>query len=454
MNVVNLFFEYRVILEILASVALFTYWMPRRNHLAIRFGGMAIILMLAVSFWGRIFPQNNTWMVTVRHFILFFIFAGIVLLLYEIHVSDALFYVTAAFVFQHLAYKIASLLQYVVFAEYDFARYGYDVERQSLETAIRNMWLYVLFAILVYALLSIVVAVPLNHARVTETRNFSVTCMMLSMLVCVNLFQGLFVRYGLETTDELYLLLMVFNIINCFFMLTLLVQMTRKWKSEKDNDMFQHMLYQQRERMKMSKEMIELINVKYHDMNKMISSWESRGPREELAELGKEINVYGLSVKTGNEALDILLAEKSLACDQKGVRLNCMIDGSALNFMHAVDVYALFGNAMDNAMEAVLKLDDPRQRYIGIRVANQSGMLMIRIENRYKVGPVYKNGVIQTSKKDKDYHGYGIRSMEMITEKYQGSMSVNVGGELFCVCILLPPGERKKDNVCGRMSGE
>ena len=70
------------------------------------------------------------------------------------------------------------------------------------------------------------------------------------------------------------------------------------------------------------------------------------------------ISIYDSMLKTGNEALDVIFAEKSLVCRKNDIKLNCMIDGAKLSFMENTDIYALFGNLMDNAIEAIEKLKD------------------------------------------------------------------------------------------------
>ena len=65
---------------------------------------------------------------------------------------------------------------------------------------------------------------------------------------------------------------------------------------------------------------------------------------------------YDALFSTGNQAIDAILNEKSLYCSQRGIALNCLVDGSAVGHMEYVDIYSLVGNIMDNAIEAVEKL--------------------------------------------------------------------------------------------------
>jgi len=88
------------------------------------------------------------------------------------------------------------------------------------------------------------------------------------------------------------------------------------------------------------------------------------------------------TVKTGNDALDTILTEKSLLGEREGIDLSCIADGKALSFMNPAEIYSLFGNAIENAMDAVTQLEDPEQRVVSLAVRRVAGMVSIHMENR------------------------------------------------------------------------
>ena len=110
--------------------------------------------------------------------------------------------------------------------------------------------------------------------------------------------------------------------------------------------------------------------------------------------------------------------------------------------MKPTDVYAMFGNALDNAMEAVEKMRDIERRYIGMKIWSDKGMVMIHIENCYDGELCLEGKLPRTTKRDTRYHGFGMKSIRMIVDKYDGDMSIHVG-ELFTISILIPiPADR------------
>ena len=161
----------------------------------------------------------------------------------------------------------------------------------------------------------------------------------------------------------------------------------------------------------MSKENIELINIKCHDIKNQIAMLGSHVPEDEIRDLEKAINIYDTALRTGNEALDVLLMEKFMLCENKNIRLDCMIWGEGLSFMKQSDIYSLFGNAIDNAIEAVDKLSDVEKRCISVKGRADKGMFVIHIENFYEGDISFDSGLPQTTKKDKRYHGFGMKSI-------------------------------------------
>ena len=105
--------------------------------------------------------------------------------------------------------------------------------------------------------------------------------------------------------------------------------------------------------------------------------------------------------------------------------------------MDPFDISILIGNALDNAVEAVMKFSEPDKRLIYITIEQVKHFVRIRIENTVAEIPAFENGIPKTTKKDTENHGYGMKSMETIVNKYDGSIVGKVNGEWFELQILL-----------------
>lgn len=192
----------------------------------------------------------------------------------------------------------------------------------------------------------------------------------------------------------------------------------------------------------MSRESIENINRKCHDLKHQIRALEQISDaerREQLRQTRKAIDFYDAVVKTGNEALDTLLTEKSITCQNRNIRLSCTVKTALLDKIGLVDLYTLLGNAIDNAIEGVEKLSEEK-RLISLTIKDMGQMLYIEVENYYDGTLSVEDGVLLTTKDDRENHGFGVRSIRMIAERYNGTVEIRTDGDLFSLQILMPVG--------------
>lgn len=207
-------------------------------------------------------------------------------------------------------------------------------------------------------------------------------------------------------------------------------------------DTLQNILEMQYKNYQLSQESIEIVNQKYHDLKHQITLLKaeanSKKSIEYLEEMERDIRSYEAQNKTGNKVLDAVLTSKSLYCQNHDIGLTCVADGTLLDFMAEMDISALFGNVLDNAIESVEKLDDKEKRLIHLSVAKQKNFLRIRSENYTEEKITFKNGMPVTTKKDKRFHGFGMKSIQSTVRKYGGSVTAGVRDNWFELRILIP----------------
>ena len=193
----------------------------------------------------------------------------------------------------------------------------------------------------------------------------------------------------------------------------------------------------------LAKENIDLINRKCHDLKhqmRALKNMEGTEARSQyVSELERSIQIYDAIVKTGNDALDTILTEKSLFCEANRILVNCVADGSRLDFINPVDLYAIFGNAMDNAIESVQGIRDPGRRVIDVLVYVKQQLLAISITNPIEGTPLqFEDGLPVTTKEKNGYHGFGLKSIRHTAEKYGGFVTVEARDGTFSLRILFP----------------
>lgn len=204
---------------------------------------------------------------------------------------------------------------------------------------------------------------------------------------------------------------------------------------ELERDIAARLRAEEKEKYSYDKAVIDMLNIKAHDIKHQIFSTADKTAE---AELRDAISSYENTIHTGNTALDAVLVRKSRLAEEKNIHLTCMADGEKLSFMSDIDIYSLFGNILENAIEATEKIENAEKRTISI-TAEQKGFFVSICAANYFVGSVKLNeGLPHTTKEDRLYHGFGLASIKLLTEKYGGDLSISVKDDMFTLDILFP----------------
>ena len=211
-----------------------------------------------------------------------------------------------------------------------------------------------------------------------------------------------------------------------------------------EKDTLRNIMDMQYKNYKLSKESIDIVNQKYHDLKHQINLLKTQAyvgkSTSYLEKMEREIRVYETQNKTGNQILDAVLTNKAMICQNKEIELKFIVDGGALSFMEDMDVSALFGNMLDNAIESAEKQQEKQKRLIWLYVTKEKQFVRIRTENYCDEKIRFKNGMPVTTKKDRRLHGYGMKSIKSTVEKYHGSVVAAQENNWFELKILLPAG--------------
>lgn len=228
----------------------------------------------------------------------------------------------------------------------------------------------------------------------------------------------------------------------CATILYLQSALFKKSALRQELDMIQLLWHQQQEQYQVSRETIEIINRKCHDLKhqvRLMRKIENDGEKEKyLEEIEKSVQIYSAIVKTGNEILDVILTEKSLFCEKEEIYINCVADGKLLSYMDSIDLYTMFGNAIDNSIEAVRGMEDKEKRQIDIQIFSKKNFLIIWIMNPLSGQLTFEDGLPVTTKAQNGYHGYGLKSIRHTIEKYDGFLDVETKDGWFYLKMMAP----------------
>ncbi|MBR2288867.1 MAG: GHKL domain-containing protein [Clostridia bacterium] len=201
-------------------------------------------------------------------------------------------------------------------------------------------------------------------------------------------------------------------------------------------------LNQQYEQYRLMEANNEALHRIYHDLKHQIDFIRNEPDEERkasyLMEMEEAVSIREAAVETGSSVLDTLLTSKKLLCMEDGIVITCFADAKALEKMDMMDICSIFGNAIDNAIEYEKKVPDPDCRLIKVSVYPQKRFLLIRVENYCDETVPLKDGLPETTKKDKNYHGFGVKSIRRAVEKYDGTLSFTQEDGWFILSILLP----------------
>ena len=179
--------------------------------------------------------------------------------------------------------------------------------------------------------------------------------------------------------------------------------------------------------------------------------------RQYMEEVEASIMIYDHVLETDNEVLNTILSEKSLYCERHQIKLTCIVDGAPLDFISTMDMYALLGNALDNAIEAVSKCRNIEKRIVSLTISAKDSFLSIQINNYYEGEIKFCDGLpISTKRRNRAYHGFGMKSIRHLTEKYGGTLVTDLEDDVFTLQIILPMPkefirllkEKKNQEIC------
>ena len=150
-----------------------------------------------------------------------------------------------------------------------------------------------------------------------------------------------------------------------------------------------------------------------------------------LDELQAPVRNLTAAVWTGDETADYLINSKAAAAEADGIRFQVQVEFPRRTNIRSVDLCAILGNLLDNAIEAARQVPDPSRRTAALTIRRIHQMLVIKVENSFSSVPVQENGELKTTKTEGGLHGWGLKSAQTAAEKYDGMVRAGVSGEVF-----------------------
>lgn len=427
---------------IIAELALTSHY-PKRKGISY-LAPIAILLCYAIAIF---YPSKlvNTWFSSSLMFISFFIVTIVGLIMcYKVNFINILFCAIAAYTVQHITFLLFSLVNVTLFDSKAFISLAYE----NTQISLRNIGGMTALSFVVYASIYFIIVLiamqTILKPRIGKEGNLSFKSPVVIgftgfALVADIIISDMF-RFEKGVTNFVQVIYYVISILLCIALLCLQTSMIKSKDIEHEMEFISRLYEEQQKHFKIRKETIDLINIKCHDFRHKIRDLggERSVDKETIDEMQQLISFYDAEISTGNKTIDIILTEKSLTCREKSIDFTCIVNGKILDFMKEGDLYALLGNILDNAVEAVDPIKDKTKRCINFVVEEKQNTILIR-EDNYFIGDSLKmkDGLPITTKGDTSYHGYGLKSIREIVSRYGGVMRVDTSKDIFQLSIVI-----------------
>ncbi len=407
-------------LEIFVAMLIFAYGMRRRRNFFVRvvccfLAYVAVILFMpnAVSISVYIEEAGN-WVYFGASMIWCIIIWAVVLALFCVCFDEKprwiIFCGVAGYCVQHASYSV-----YCIFEGLFLKDLGLNV-----------LWMQYIIMAVCYVIFFFVLRRSLkkNHAALENKLALLIVC-----VVALFIMVGLSLGINFYAHNEYEVLFRLYGLSAALVLLGLLFTMLSKDKYVRENYALKHMWQSDRKHFESQKKEMEIINIKIHDLKHGYVTTESEGDMKML------LSYYDAVFRTGCEALDVVLTEKNYMCVKLGITFTCLADGRFFSFMQDNDIYSLFSNILDNAIEAV-QLVPEEKRQISVTASKKDDVLSITETNYFNGSIVEENGEIVTAKQDRIYHGFGLKSIKYVVDKYGGTVMVNTDGDVYCLNVM------------------
>lgn len=156
---------------------------------------------------------------------------------------------------------------------------------------------------------------------------------------------------------------------------------------------------------------------------------------EHLNELDGDLRSVDTILKTGNVMADAILNSKLSMAKKKNIKIDATAAVPKTLCVSDIDLCAVLGNLLDNAMESCLKIENGDDRFIRLYIGTLKGQLYISVTNSAS-GIKKSAGEYITSKVGS--HGYGLRRIDAVVAKYNGYKNRQDEGDVFATEIMLP----------------
>ncbi len=240
-------------------------------------------------------------------------------------------------------------------------------------------------------------------------------------------------------------------------------EMVRLQEEKKKYFVEEQQLLAIRERMEEVEQFYDGIRRMKHEMKNHLTNIKGlagSGSYEEMeqyiAKMDESLNVFELTIRTGNAVTDVIVNDKQKAADKQGIKFSSEFLYPASDGYDAYDIAIIINNLLQNALEACERMKGGK-RYISLSGRQKKRFFLICVKNSFEGEVAFdKNSNLPVSTKGADLlgkrvsmHGIGLSNVKRETAKYLGNVDIRIKKKEFVVTVLLQERSRNgQHNQC------
>lgn len=420
-NLINLV----IYIETFAAAQLFAYTFPKRNNYPLRVAA-GFVLGAVIAYFVPFVRVGNFWFGWAYSVVMFSSLLVLALGSVAVCVKDDftgyLFCAVEGYALHHLTATIDGMLSPVLFGD---------------NAGFMNPMYCVYHLVLVLVIYVVYISYYAKNFKTTRIVSNQRAIHLATLVVLLNIAVSSLATLS-DAVDALPISIKdIYNFVTCCLVLFLLHSVLKQENLEREVEIINELYKENIRQYEISKATMASLHDLKHCINSVMDGKIDLSEREKQ-DINDKIFIFDSMTKTGNDTLDIILTQKMMQCHQYGIEFDCIADAKSLSFMDTYDIFSLFGNALSNAIEAVCREKEGETRLISLVVKTSGAYLSIHLENTFSGKIIMTDGLPETIKDDRFSHGFGVKSMYSIADKYDGALSITVEGELFILDMLFP----------------
>lgn len=257
--------------------------------------------------------------------------------------------------------------------------------------------------------------------------------------------QVVFLYICCQPTISYHIQLLLSLASGCLFISSILLFVTYSHQVKKDSEAMQ--VKNELSRLQTEKSYYQILDQQNgqlmmyaHDAKKHLAAIQelNDNPRIEsyVTALSQQLADYSRNCHSGNKMLDVIIHKYVMDCKMRGIRFTYDVKVCNLSQLEDIDLVAILGNLMDNAVAAA---EDSNEKSICLSTAHRNSYSVIILTNSCDTPPKRIGNRLLSTKPDIQSHGFGLKSVEKTIQKYQGDFEWNydIGKKQFTITVMV-----------------